>query len=69
MVYPSRDELLLLHYKYLGVEYLTQRNALLDTGLLAPAIAPTIGANTMHVERAQIEGVVEDLWRRGVDFR
>lgn len=30
--YPERDELLILHYKYLGIEHVAQRNALLLTG-------------------------------------
>jgi hypothetical protein len=67
VVYPSRDELLLLHYKHLGVEYLTQRNALLDTGLKAGDRANHWGKHYAF-ERAQIEGVVEDLWRSGVDL-
>jgi hypothetical protein len=33
VVYPPRDELLLLHYKYLGAAYTKARHALLATGL------------------------------------
>jgi hypothetical protein len=31
--YPERDEVLNLHYKYLGIDYLKQRSQLLKTGL------------------------------------
>ena len=40
MVYPLRDEVLLLHYKYLGIDYVAPRHALLATGL-----GPTDRAN------------------------
>ena len=33
IVYPERDELLLLHYKYLSIDYVAPRHALLATGL------------------------------------
>ena len=33
VVYPPTDQLLLLHYKYIGVEYVRPRHALLATGL------------------------------------
>ncbi len=33
VVYPERDELLLLHYKYLGPEYAFERNRFLSRGL------------------------------------
>jgi Glycosyl transferase family 2 len=33
MSYPERDELLLLHYKFLGIDYVRRRYALLSTGL------------------------------------
>jgi hypothetical protein len=33
IVLPARDELLLLHYKYLGLGYTSERHALLATGL------------------------------------
>ncbi len=31
VVYPKRDELLLLHYKWLGLDYLRRRNAMMET--------------------------------------
>ena len=31
VVYPKRDRLLLLHYKWLGVDYLSRRNAMMET--------------------------------------
>ena len=31
IVYPRKDRLLLLHYKSLGVDYLTRRNAMMET--------------------------------------
>jgi len=40
VVYPLRDEVLLLHYKYLGIDYVAPRHALLATGL-----GPTDRAN------------------------
>ncbi|WP_203074269.1 glycosyltransferase family 2 protein [Falsiroseomonas ponticola] len=33
LVCPERDELLLLHYKYLGLDYLVRRQAMLSAGL------------------------------------
>ena len=33
LLLPARDELLLLHYKYLGLDYTSARHALLATGL------------------------------------
>jgi len=33
VVYPERDELLILHYKYISIDYIAPRHALLATGL------------------------------------
>jgi hypothetical protein len=30
-VYPQKDELLLLHYKWLGLDYLQRRHAMMET--------------------------------------
>ena len=67
VVYPRRDELLLLHYKHLGVEYLVQRNALLDTGLRTGDRANRYGHH-YTLDRGQIEANVEGLWRTAVDL-
>ena len=62
-----RDELLLLHYKHLGVEYLLQRNELLETGLRAGDRANKWGKH-YALERARIEANVENLCRNAVDL-
>ena len=67
VVYPPRDELLLLHYKHLGVEYLVQRNALLDTGLRAGDRAKRFGHH-YALNRAQIEANVDSLMRNAIDL-
>ncbi|HJR22846.1 MAG TPA: glycosyltransferase family 2 protein [Dongiaceae bacterium] len=67
VVYPSQDELLLLHYKHLGVEYLVQRNALLDSGLRTGDRANRFGTHYV-LERAKIEANVDALLRNAVDL-
>ena len=58
VVYPRQDELLLLHYKKLGAEYVAQRNALLDTGLRTGDRANSAMDNHYTLDRGQIEANV-----------
>ncbi len=68
VVYPNRDEVLLLHYKYLGIEYVSERNLLLKTGLRLGDRENDWGRH-YRINRAKIEQVFENLWRRAVDVR
>ncbi|HEV8389865.1 MAG TPA: hypothetical protein VGQ35_08475, partial [Dongiaceae bacterium] len=68
VVYPRRDELLLLHYKWLGIEYLAKRHELLDTGLRAGDRANGWGVH-YKLDRAQLERHFESMWRNAVDIR
>ena len=68
VVYPRRDELLLLHYKSFGIEYLWQRHQILDTGLRAGDRANDWGAH-YKLSRAELEEQFEKMWRASVDIR
>lgn len=68
VVYPPRDEMLLLHYKHLGIEYVVERNRLLDTGLRAGDRANNWGGH-YRADRAELERYFDHLWRDGVDVR
>lgn len=68
VVYPRQDELLLLHYKKLGAEYVAQRNALLD-GALRPGDRGSDWGRHYRLDRSQIEKHLEQLWQQAVDIR
>jgi hypothetical protein len=67
VVYPSRDELLLLHYKWLGIEYLAQRHKLLDTGLRSGDRVNSWGVH-YKLDRTQLEEHFDHMWRHAVDI-
>lgn len=66
VVYPPRDELLLLHYKDLGVEYRDRRNRLLVTGLRSGDHANGWGWH-YRMDRAGLEGYFAYLKASAVD--
>lgn len=68
VVYPARDDLLLLHYKYLGLDYVAERNQLLDTGLRAGDRAKDWGSHYRR-DQSRLEEVFERLRRQAVDVR
>lgn len=61
VVYPSRRELKLLHYKYLGLDYLITRFAELSTGLRRIDLEKGWGARYLS-ERKAIEQSFQDVW-------
>lgn len=76
IVYPKRDELLLLHYKWLGLEYLRQRNAMMETTrrerdiannwshhYRAPASDLTAGIERMLGNSVDVLALGEAAWR------
>ena len=68
VVYPRRDELLLLHYKWLGFDYLAARHKLLDTGLRAGDRLNGWGVH-YKLDRVVLDRKFENLWRDAVDIR
>jgi hypothetical protein len=68
VVYPRRDEVLLLHYKNLGIEYVGERNPLLNSGLRAGDLKYNWG-NHYRMDRQRLEGHFADLWRHAIDVR
>jgi hypothetical protein len=68
VIYPPRDDLLLLHYKHLGLEYVAERNRLLDTGLRTGDRAQGWGWH-YRKDRAGLEKTFERLTRNAVDIR
>jgi hypothetical protein len=55
---PKQDELLLLHYKYLGMRYLVQRNSFLNSGL-----GPTDRAHGWGIQYTWNEKINEQSWQ------
>lgn len=67
LVLPKRDELLLLHYKYLAPEYVAARNALLATGLGDMDRAERWGVQ-YHDDAAAVEAAYRDFEAQAVDI-
>ena len=67
LVLPRRDELLLLHYKYLAPDYVAARNTLLATGLGDLDRANRWGAQ-YHDDAAAVEAAYRDFESRAVDI-
>lgn len=61
VVYPQRKDLKLLHYKYLGLDYLITRYAELSTGLLRIDIEKRWGVRYLS-KRREIEQSYHDVW-------
>lgn len=61
VVYPQRRDLKLLHYKYLGLDYLIMRYAELSTGLLRIDIEKRWGVRYLS-KRKEIEQSFHDVW-------
>ena len=61
VVYPHRRDLKLLHYKYLGLDYLITRFAELSTGLRRIDLEKGWGARYLS-ERKAIEQSFHDVW-------
>lgn len=68
VIYPPRDDLLLLHYKYLGLEYVAERHQLLNTGLRAGDRANDWGRH-YRWDQPNLEQVFKGLRRHAVDVR
>jgi hypothetical protein len=66
--YPEIDALYLLHYKYLGVDYVADRNAHLRTGLGADDVRAGRGEQYAF-DRQTWEEVWPELKRRAIDYR
>jgi hypothetical protein len=65
--YPERDELLLLHYKYLGRDYTSARHAELRTGLRAVDVANRWG-HKYWWSAAELEADWRAMEARAVDI-
>lgn len=65
--YPPRDELLNLHYKYLGVDYIRRRNADL-LAKLGSANAELPGHMSYSREAAQLSASIEEWQRASVNI-
>lgn len=61
VVYPHRRDLKLLHYKYLGLDYLITRFAELSTGLRRIDLEKGWGARYLSEQKA-IEQSFQDVW-------
>lgn len=61
VVYPQRIDLKLLHYKYLGLDYLITRFAELKTGLRRIDLEKGWGSRYLS-ERGKIEQSFRDVW-------
>lgn len=66
--YPPVDELLNLHFKYLGRDYVFARNAMLRTGLGAHDLRGGLG-NQYVRERAEFDRAWDHVARRLIDRR
>jgi len=66
VVYPARDELLLLHYKYLSIDYVAPRHALLATGL-GPTDRQKRWGYQFDFGREQLLGKIAQLNAAAVD--
>lgn len=67
VVPPKRDELLLLHYKYLAPDYVAARNALLATGLGDMDRANRWGVQ-YHDDAAAVDAAYRDFEAQAVDI-
>jgi hypothetical protein len=67
IVYPEQDTMLLLHYKYLGLDYLRPRNALLQTGLKETDQANKWGIHYSASDE-QLAATLKELERTAVDI-
>ena len=65
--WPDRDEVLNLHYKFLGREYLERRHSDLGSGLGATDLEQGWGSHWLK-KRPQLEEEWEDYARRAVDI-
>ncbi|WP_119301388.1 glycosyltransferase family 2 protein [Dongia deserti] len=76
VVYPKRDELLLLHYKWLGFDYLRRRNAMMETTRRSRDIAnnwshhyrtsePDLASGLKHLLQSSVDVIElgEAAWR------
>ncbi len=76
VIYPKRDELLLLHFKRLGADYLIRRHAMMDTTrgprdianrwshhYETPAAELAAGLKHMLAHSVDVIGLGEDAWR------
>ncbi len=66
-VYPAKDELLNLHFKYLGLDYLTERSRELKSGLQSVDIANKWGHRYLW-DRNRIEVDFQLVKREAVDI-
>jgi hypothetical protein len=66
VVYPKRDEMLLLHYKWLGLNYLAGRHALMNTTRRARDVANN-WSHHYTAERAQLAANLEHLLANAID--
>jgi hypothetical protein len=82
VVYPKRDQLLLLHYKSLGLDYLNRRNAMMETTRRARDIAQNwshhyrtseaqVAAHIAALQAAAVDviGLGEEAWRKHKEGR
>jgi hypothetical protein len=63
VVYPDQDELLLLHYKYLGLDYLLSRHAELGAGLTREDVAKGRGHKYVW-SKSEVQDDFEDVRQR-----
>ncbi len=68
IVYPTVDEVLNLHFKYLGRDYLFARNLLLRTGLGSHDVFAGLGEQYSR-SREQMEAAWAELASRTMDYR
>jgi Glycosyl transferase family 2 len=66
VVYPDRDEVLLLHYKYLSIDYVAPRHALLATGL-GPTDRRKRWGHQFDFDREQLLRKIADLNASAMD--
>jgi glycosyltransferase involved in cell wall biosynthesis len=64
--YPNKDQLLLFHYKFLGIDYLLRRYALLSSGLGARDKILRFGFQ-YDLARSELEAEFAELRRTAVD--
>jgi hypothetical protein len=68
VVYPLRDEVLLFHYKDMGLEYRDKRNRLLKTGLRDGDRANNWGFH-YDMDSVRLQEHFDQLWASAVDVR
>jgi Glycosyl transferase family 2 len=67
VVYPQKRDLKLLHYKYLGLDYLITRWAELSTGLRRIDLEKGWGSRYLS-EREKIEQSFQDVWTSSIEI-